>query len=95
MDIAQVALIVVIVVLTVLLLAVGVQVFFILREFRKTVFKANKVLDNTEIITQSVSAPMSSLSGIAAGIKTVGPLISFFKKIISKDGEIGKKNRKD
>jgi len=95
MDIAQIALFIVIIVLTVLLLALGVQVFFILREFRKTVFKANKVLDNTEIITQSVSAPMSSLSGIATGIKTVGPLISFFKKIISKDEEIGKKNRKD
>lgn len=95
MDIAQTALFVVIIVLAVLLLALGIQVFFILREFRKTVFKANKVLDNTDVITHSVSAPLSSLSGIAAGVKTIGPLISFFKKIISKDKDSGKKNRDD
>lgn len=95
MDIAQVALFVVIIVLAILLLVLGVQVFFILREFRKTVSKTNKVLDNTEIITQSVSAPISSLSGIATGLKTVGPIISFFKKIISKDEDSGKKNKRD
>lgn len=95
MDIAQIALFIVIIILTILLLALGIQVFFILREFRKTVFKANKVLDNTNVITESVSAPISSLSGIAAGIKTAAPLISLFKKIFSKDDDSGKKNKKD
>jgi hypothetical protein len=95
MDIAQVALFVVIIVLAILLVALGIQVFFILREFHKTVTKANRVLDDTEAITHSVSAPLSSLSGIAMGLKTVGPLIGFFKKIISKDNDSGKKNRGD
>lgn len=85
MDIAQIALFVVIIVLAILLLILGIQVFFILREFRKTVFKANKVLDNTNVITESVSAPISSLSGIAAGIKTAAPLIGLFKRFLSKD----------
>lgn len=95
MDPAQVILIIVIVLLTGLLVVLGVQAFFILREFRKTVSKANKVLDNTNIITGSVSAPISSFSGIAAGIKTAAPLLNFFKKIILKDEDSGKKNRKD
>lgn len=95
MDIAQVALFVVIIVLAILLLVLGIQVFFILREFRKTVSKTNKVLDDTEVITHSVSAPLSSLSGIVTGIKTVGPLVNFFKKIISKDKDSGKKNKGD
>lgn len=98
MDITQTALFIVIIILTILLSALGVQVFFILREFRKTVFKANKVLDNTNVITQTVSAPMSSLSGIVSGIKTVTPLIGLFKRFISKDKEdkdSGKKNKKD
>jgi hypothetical protein len=94
MDIAQIALFIVIIVLAVLLLALGVQVFFILREFRKTVFKANKVLDNTNVITESVSAPLSSLSGLASGLKTITPILGFFKKIISKD-DSGKKNKRD
>lgn len=93
MDVAQVALVVVIVILAALLLVLGVQVFFILREFRKTVSKTNKVLDNTNVITESVSAPFSSLSGIAAGIKTIAPILSIFKKIISKDEDSGKKNK--
>lgn len=98
MDSAQVILITVIVLLTVLLIALGVQVFFILRELRKTVSKANKVLDNTDVITGSVSAPISSLSGIAAGIKTIAPFLNIFKKIISKSDSAkqnGKKNKKD
>ena len=93
MDIAQIALLVVIIVLAILLVALGVQVFFILREFRKTVFKANKVLDNTSVITESVSSPLSSMSSFVSGIKTVAPLLGFFKKIISKDEDSGKKNK--
>ncbi|MBI2613802.1 MAG: hypothetical protein HYW62_03440 [Candidatus Levybacteria bacterium] len=93
MDSAQIILIVVIILLSVLLFALGVQVFFILREFRKTVSKANKVLDNTNVITQSVSAPISSLSGIATGIKTGATFINLFKKIIS--GDDGKKKKKE
>lgn len=95
MDIAQIALIIVIVFLATLLLVLGVQVFFILREFRKTVSKANKVLDNTDTITQSVSAPISALSSLAAGIKTGTSFLNIFKRFISKDEDSGKKNRKD
>ena len=94
MDIAQIALFIIIVILAILLIALGVQVFFILREFKKTVNKANKVLDNTNVITESVSAPLSSLSGLASGLKTVTPFLNFFKKIISKD-DSGKKNKRD
>jgi hypothetical protein len=95
MDIAQVVLFAVIVVLAILLFAVGIQVFFILREFRKTVLKANKVLDNTEIITESVSTPMSSLSSLVSSIKTGASVINLFKKIISKDESSEKKSRND
>lgn len=45
-DLAQIILGFVIVTLTVLLVIVGIQVFFILHEFRQTIKKANKVLDN-------------------------------------------------
>ena len=93
MDSAQIILITVIVILTILLLALGVQVFFILREFKKTVSKANKVLDNTSVITQSVSAPISSLSSIATGIKTGATFINLFKKILLSDKDNRKKKR--
>lgn len=94
MDSAQIILIIVITLLTIILAVLGVQVFFILREFRKTVLKANKVLDNTNVITQSVSAPISSLSSIATGIKTGATFINLFRKILS-DKDDRKKKRED
>ena len=71
-DPAQTALFLVIIVLTVLLLVLGVQVFFILKELRRTVSKANKVLDDTGAITSSVSGPISTLSSLAMGLKAGG-----------------------
>lgn len=94
MDPAQIILIIVIIVLAVILAVLAIQVFFILREFRKTVYKANKVLDNTNVITQSVSSPISSLSQIATGIKTGASFLNLFKKILSnKDGRKKKESK--
>lgn len=79
MDPAQTALFLVIIVLTVLLLVLGVQVFFILRELRKTIEKTNKVLDEAGEITESVSAPLSSISTLITGLKTGASIASIFK----------------
>lgn len=69
-DTAQVVLLVVVVILTVLLIVLGIQVFHILRELRRTVSKANKVLDDTGTITESVSGPISNLSNLVSGLRT-------------------------
>lgn len=79
-DPAQIILFIVIGILAVVLLALGVQVFFILRELRQTVSKANKVLDDTGAITESVSRPLSSLSSLAMGIKAGSSIMNFFKR---------------
>jgi uncharacterized protein YoxC len=79
-DPAQTALFVVIIVLAILLVALGIQVFFILRELRQTVSKTNKVLDDTGVITESVSKPLSSLSTLAMGIKTGATVANFLKR---------------
>ncbi len=97
LDTAQIILLLVIVVLTTLLVVLGVQLFFILKEFKKTVSKANKVLDDAGIITGSVSSPMSFLSTLFGGAKTGASIVSVIKKnkrliekIIGKDDEDGK-----
>lgn len=83
-DTAQAVLLFVLVILAVLLLVLGIQVFFILKELRHTVVKANKVLDDTGTITESVSAPISNLSSLAAGLKFGASLIKAFKNGESK-----------
>ena len=79
-DTAQMVLLIVVVVLTGLLVVLGIQVFFILRELRQTVSKANRVLDDTAQITESVSAPLNSLSSIIEGVKTGAAIAQIFKK---------------
>lgn len=69
-DAVQIILLLVIVTLAVLLLILGVQVFFILREIRKTVMKANTVLDDTGAIARSVTGPLSSVAALVEGVST-------------------------
>ncbi|MDO8657970.1 MAG: hypothetical protein Q7K55_04470 [Candidatus Levybacteria bacterium] len=86
-DTAQAVLLFVIIILTSLLLILGVQVFFILRELRQTISKANKVLDDTGVITESVSGPISSISTLASGVKTGAAIVSLFnrkKKVVKR-----------
>lgn len=79
-DTAEAVLLFVLVALVIVLIILGIQVFFILRELRQTVSKANKVLEDTENITQSVSGPIASLSSLATGVKTGTMLARFFKR---------------
>lgn len=78
-DSVQAILLMVIILLTVLLLVLGVQVFFILRELRQTLVRATRVLENTETITESVSGPMSFLSGLILSTKSLSAISKILK----------------
>lgn len=94
-DVTEAVLLLVLAILTVLLVVLGIQVYFILKEFRKTVTKANKVLDDTEEITRSVSGPIASLSSLTSSFQ-VGSLftiIKFVKSILAKDKEAESKGK--
>jgi hypothetical protein len=78
-DPAQTVLFLVIIILAVLLVVLGIQVFFILRELKQTITKANKVLDDTGVITESVSKPVSTFSTLISGIKTGATIASLIK----------------
>lgn len=69
-DTVQIVLLVVIITLTVLLVVLGVQVFFILKELRKTVGKTNKLLDTSNEIAENVAVPVQSVSGIIDDVST-------------------------
>ena len=94
-DITQVILLLVLGILTLLLMVLGIQVYFILREFRKTVIKANRVLDDTQQITQNVSAPLASLSTLSTTLQasSIFAIIKFVKSILTKDTEEEKKKK--
>ncbi len=80
-DATQLLLTFVIITLTVMLSVIFVQVYFILREFRTTLTKANKVLDDTGIISESVSKPINMVSSLILGAKAGSGIM----KLLSKD----------
>ncbi len=86
-DPVQVVLLVVIILLTLLLLVLGVQVFFILKELRKTVSSATNILRNTENITESVSEPMSLISGLLFSSKSLSTISKILNRIKDHDGD--------
>ena len=86
-DPVQAVLLVVILLLAILLLVLGIQVFFILRELRETVQRANRVLENTENITESVSEPMSFLSGLLLSSKSLSTISKIIKGVKGKNGQ--------
>ncbi|MEK7565785.1 MAG: hypothetical protein AAB506_01945 [Patescibacteria group bacterium] len=79
-DAAQLVLGLVIVTLTVMLSVIGLQVVYILRELRESIKKMNKVLDDTGVISESVSKPINMFSGMLLGLKGGSALMKIFSK---------------
>jgi uncharacterized protein YoxC len=67
MDIQNI-LIFILAILTVNLIAVGIYVILVLRDFRETVKKANEVLDNVHQVTDIVANPVTTIANIIAGV---------------------------
>jgi hypothetical protein len=90
MDPAQIIIFIVVIALTSLLLFLGVQAFYVLREFRQTLVKTNKILDTANEITESISNPVSAFSSVISGVKTGSVIASLFKKMKFKEDKGGK-----
>jgi len=87
-DVTQMLLALVILTMTVMLTVIGVQVYFILHEFRNTITKVNKVLDDTGEISESVSRPMGMLSATLMGVKSGSNLMRILTKSDKKEQNI-------
>lgn len=66
--------------LAVLFVVLGVQVFFILRDLQKTVQKTNKILDEVDSLAENISEPVSFISGLLFSSKTLGIIAKFLKR---------------
>jgi len=88
-DLVQVVLLTVIIILTLLLVILGIQVFLILSEVRKTVSKTNGILEKADTITESVKTPLAALSTIAIGVKSssILSLAKFIRSFLGHEKE--------
>jgi len=64
MDITQIVLLAVIIVLTIFLVVIGFQVFFVLKDLRKTLFRMNRLFDNADDLVGQVKKPIESAGNL-------------------------------
>ena len=79
MDPIQLTIIAVTITLTVLLVVLGIQVYYILKEIRASIQKTNKMLDDAGEVTGTVSEGITSMSGFLNGIRSGISLITSLK----------------
>lgn len=61
---------VVLVILAVVLIVVGIQIVLVLSELRRTLKKVNTAVESTEKRIDAIIAPLQSIGGAAAGLKS-------------------------
>lgn len=88
MDPVQITIIVISFILTLLLVLLGVQVWYILKEIRTAIVKTNTMLDDAKKVTGTVGDSVASLSGVVSGIKAA---LSVFKSFRNKTEDEGEK----
>ncbi|MBI5449191.1 hypothetical protein HY948_02630 [Candidatus Gottesmanbacteria bacterium] len=80
MDAVQITIIVISFILTGLMVALGVQVWYIFKEVRISIQKMNKMLEDGGKMTGAVSDGVAGMSGIVSGIKAGLSFFSAFRK---------------
>jgi len=70
MEPTQLTIILISISLTILVIVLGIQVWFILREIRVSMKKMNKMLDDAGKVSGAVSEGVIGMSGFVNGLKT-------------------------
>ena len=83
-DTVQAVLLFVIVILTILFLVLGIQVFYILKDLRVTLRRTNKILDNVENLSEGVSSQIGSFSKMFAGASVMGTAAKIFSMFVKR-----------
>ncbi|MBI3619568.1 hypothetical protein HY214_00245 [Candidatus Roizmanbacteria bacterium] len=78
MDSTQLLLTVVLTVTMILLILVGWQLIFLLRETRRTLTKVNRIIDAFEHVGLSLDHGLGEIYGFMTGLKTLFKVIDVF-----------------
>jgi hypothetical protein len=82
-DALQVLLAAVITSLTVVLIIIGIEFYFILKEVKKSIIKMNNIVDDTHTVTRVIATATEEASGFVAGLKKGAGLLKVIKKLTS------------
>jgi len=76
---AQILLFVVIIILTTVFTASGIQVYYILKELRQTANKMNRIIEEAGLVVSSIAKPIAGASGFLMGLKSGTELIKLLR----------------
>lgn len=85
MESTQILIIIIVSVLALILAAIGVQIFLILKEVTKSLQKFNTMLDDGNLISNTVARSITGISGVITGVKAGLSFLNFFKKDAQKE----------
>lgn len=71
MDITQIILFATLIIITIFIVVIGFQVFFTLRDFRKTMLRVNRLLDSSDDLVAQLKKPVVT-AGNLFGALTAG-----------------------
>ncbi len=83
MDITQAALLSAIVVLAIFLVAVGLQAFLTLKDLRKTLKKANKLMDDADNIVSQIKKPIETAGSVFTAVTAGAGIAHLIKRLTS------------
>jgi len=87
MDPVQITIIAISFILAMLLVILGVQVWYIFKEIRTSFTKMNSMLDDAKKVTSTVGDSVSEMAGITSGIKAALSVFKVFKRKHIKEDE--------
>ena len=82
MDILQIALVFLILIVAVFLSVLGIQVFFILQDLKKSAEKIDRILDSGAHIAKDVERPIRAASNAAVAIESSASVIAEGAKLV-------------
>lgn len=94
MDISQVVLLSVIIVLSIFLVTLGFQAFFVLKDMRKTLTRLNKFFDNVDDLVFQVKKPVTSAGALFTAITAGAGLNHLLQKKKAKERALNERSEK-
>ena len=80
MDTSQVILLAVVIVLAIFLVALGFQVYFVLKDIRKTLMRMNRLFDDADDLVGQVKKPIDSASNFFTALTAGAGLAHILKR---------------
>ena len=90
MELTQSVLLAVVIVLTIFLVVLGFQVFYVLRDLRRTLTRLNRLFDDADSLVSEVKKPIEKAGTIISGL-TTGATIAH---LLNRGDKKGEKNGK-